>query len=138
MLLVLPEGVAPPQGISQYPLNASRRVEGRRFRAKGLRLYKEVRGTALLLAPEEERLQWNPPAGSGGAVLFADCELVLHWSDGSRSLFGRDGFKIHVDPTAWRKGKEIVASIDAELSPDLIVRMEQELSGTASRQWTRS
>ena len=130
MLLVLPEGVEPPQGISQYPLNASRRVEGRRFRAKGLRLYKEVRGTALLLAPEG--LSVESASGDRSTVLFADCELVLHWSDGSRTLFGRDGFKIHVDPTAWRKGNEIVASIDAELSPDLIVRMERELSDRIS------
>ena len=83
-----------------------------------------------MLAPEG--LSVESASGDRSTVLFADCELVLHWSDGSRTLFGRDGFKIHVDPTAWRKGKEVVASIDAEPSPDLIVRMERELSDRIS------
>lgn len=125
MLLVLPEGVEPPEGIGQYPLNASARVEGRRFPAKGLRLYKEVRRTALFLGPAG--LSAESANGDLSTVLFAECELILHWSDGSRTLFSRDGFKVHVDPTAWRNGKEIVAALDAELSPDLVVRMEREL-----------
>jgi hypothetical protein len=124
MLLVLPPDVPPPSKLEAYPLISSERVSGRRFRAKGFS--KEARRTAVVVG--DEGVSVESAAGERSTVRFASCEAVLHWPDGSRTLYGRDGFRVHVDPSAWRHGKEAVASIDAEADQELAIVMERELS----------
>jgi hypothetical protein len=56
-------------------------------------------------------------------VKYAQTEVLLAWPDGARRLIGWDGFSLHVEPTLWRKGKDIVAAIDAGVPADKQIAM---------------
>ena len=59
-------------------------------------------------------------------VLFRDVAAIVHERDGSRTLLGRDTTRLVVDPEDWRKGKGVVAAIDAAVPDELVVRAEPE------------
>jgi zinc protease len=121
-LLVVPWGTRPGRaGLNRYPLESRVRVEGRRYRLSGLRAPRDVslvlgdEGTTMIAGDEQ------------ATVLFAECEALLTWSDGRRCLWGRDGFRILVDPADWRKGRELVRLIDARVGDDVRVPMDRDL-----------
>ncbi|HET7856836.1 MAG TPA: hypothetical protein VFL41_10305 [Gaiellaceae bacterium] len=147
LLLILPEGARRPSGFSAYPMSSAKRVEGRRFSLKSLPLSKAVRRTALVVG--DDGISFEGDDGSVSTVLFDECVGMTRWADGSRTAYGRDGFRVFVDPTAWRGGKDIVRFLDERLPDELVVTMEpdleehvervQHLAGTKlDRRWTVS
>ncbi|RYJ04847.1 MAG: insulinase family protein, partial [Actinomycetales bacterium] len=68
-------------------------------------------------------LSWVGPQGQEITVEYAQCAACLAWPDGRRTLFGRDGFTLSVEPTLVEHGTEVVAAIDAAVPAQLVVRM---------------
>jgi hypothetical protein len=56
-------------------------------------------------------------------VDYRQCAGVLAWSDGSRVLYGNDGFVVRLLPWQWQDGAKAVAEVDAGLDPALVVDM---------------
>jgi hypothetical protein len=102
-------------------MSSAQRLDGRKvshFRPKGAP------------APPNEHLVVSAagvgletPDGSHVHVEFERCAGALAWRDGSRILFGHDGFAVTVLPWEWKDGQQVVAEIDAKLGKHLIVPM---------------
>ena len=73
-----------------------------------------VGSTGVSVAPGEEGLVTVP---------FEECVAVLRWDDGSRLLWGADGFRVLVEPWEWRGGPEAIAAIDHAVPVDRSVRV---------------
>ena len=56
-------------------------------------------------------------------VEFDECAASLAWDDGTRTLYGDDGFVLHVRPWEWRDGSAVTRLIDERLPSDLRVPM---------------
>jgi zinc protease len=144
-LLIVPEGTRRGrERLNPYPVQSRRRVDGRRYRLAGLRAPRDV----SLLAGDEGLT--SIIGDEQVTVLFSECEALLTWADGSRGLWGRDGFYINVEPDDWRRGRELVRFIDARatdavprvsMDRDLLERteiVERSVEGRVERGfWTR-
>jgi zinc protease len=58
-------------------------------------------------------------------VLFQDCQAVLRWQDGARTLHGDDGFRLFVHPDDWSNGDQLTAAIDHNLPAEVVVELAQ-------------
>jgi zinc protease len=121
---VVPEAVRMPDG-APGPTSTSSddRVEGTRFRRRGKGLRRRS-PESLVLGDEGATLEL-----AGGQVItvrFADCEALLAWGDGDRELIGRDGFRLWLVPSEWKRADEILARLDAGVDPDH--RVERSMS----------
>lgn len=126
ILLQTPESAgALLEGFERYPLTSPNRVSGRAHRPRGLNLRGELRKARLVVA--DDGISIISPSGDAITVFFAECCAVLRWVDGSRVLWGKDGFSLEVVPDLWRGGSEVVRRIDAALADDLVIPMEREL-----------
>jgi zinc protease len=120
-LLVTPwEGDAVVPGFEPYPLRSPSSIEGRRYRSGRLRRKADpvlVAGAdGIALVTDDAR----------PAVRFDECEAALRWSDGSRGLFSTDGFLVHLEPSEWRHGAEVVRLVDERVPPEVWVSMDAE------------
>lgn len=131
MLLVIPEGTEPPSGFEPVPAFSSDRVDGTAHRLSGLPIRADVRKARLVVGDEGVSLV----LASGDVLTVRWDQLVaaLRWPDGSRTLLGRDGFRIHVEPEAWRRGKEVVRLIDDRVPSELAIVMDPELTSRLER-----
>jgi zinc protease len=131
MLLVIPEGSEPAPGFEPMARFSPDSVAGRAYRPTGLPIRRDVRKTRLLVGAEGVSLVFE-----GGEILTVLWERVvaaMHWPDGSRTLLGLDGFRIHVEPEAWRHGKEAVRVIDERVPIELVIAMDPELTSRIER-----
>jgi zinc protease len=121
-LLVVPEGTRPGRDrLNPYPFDSKTRAEGRRYRLSGLRAPRDI---SLVLGDEAVTLISGQDQVT---VPFSECVALLTWADERRCLWGRDGFRIDIDPADWRKGRELVQSIDARVAEEVRVPMDREL-----------
>ncbi|MDQ1402890.1 MAG: zinc protease [Actinomycetota bacterium] len=56
-------------------------------------------------------------------VQFDRCPACLWWADGSRVLYGEDGFLLRVKPWEWKDGNAAIALIDSNADPTAFVAM---------------
>jgi predicted Zn-dependent peptidase len=120
-LLVTPAATA-PAGFGEFPRWSEEVVTGRRHRAAGLHLPGSAgRRTALVVG--EDGVSVVTPTGAAATVRFADCVALQRWPDGSRTLWGRDGAWLAVEPSAWRRGGDAVEAIDAAVAAETVVAM---------------
>lgn len=56
-------------------------------------------------------------------VRWAEAVGGMWWNDGSRSVLGKDGFRVLVVPADWQNGADAVRRIDASMPPGLMVAM---------------
>jgi zinc protease len=124
LLALVPESVGELEGLSPYPLSAPEVFTGRRFRPRGLRLRPAADDPKLVLG--EEGVMIEGP-GSRTAVRFDRCVAALRYQDGSRTLLSEDGFYLIVEPALWKGGAEIVAELDARVSPEVVVPVNPAL-----------
>lgn len=123
LLLLIPEEGARPAGrFVLYPTTPPYRVEGKRFGRRGLPFRREGEERELHVGDEGVTLVGTEVAAS---VRFRDVEGVLRWVDGSRTLIGADATYVTVDPSIWRRGAEAVALVDAAISDDRVVRIDE-------------
>jgi zinc protease len=131
MLLLVPEGTAHPEGFHEISPFSTERLEGKAYRPKGLPIFKEPRKARLMVGDEGVTLL--VPDGELLTVRWDSLVTVLRWADGSRTMLGSDGFRVHVDPDLWRHGDDIVQAIDARSPDGLVVVMEPALTSRVER-----
>lgn len=126
MLLVVPEETPAPDGrFTPYPVSSPERVSGRSLALRGLNLGREARRTRLVVG--DDGISVLTADGGAATVRFDECVAVERWASGARALWGADGFRVEVEPEAWRDGDRVVRTIDERISPTLVVPMEREV-----------
>ncbi len=94
MIMIVPSHVAPPARCRPYPHFSERAVSGRRLRVKGMSGWLSARRAGVILGEEGLTAIYGDEKFS--TVDWSDCEVVLHWSNGSVVVIGRDGDRVPV------------------------------------------
>ena len=94
MIMIVPSHVAPPDRWRPYPHFSERAVSGRRLRVKGMSGWLSARRAGVILGEEGLTAIYGDEKYS--TVKWSDCEVVLHWSNGSVMVIGRDGDRVPV------------------------------------------
>jgi peptidase M16-like protein len=94
MIMIVPSHVAPPDRCRPYPHFSTRAVSGRRLRVKGMSGWLSARRAGVILGDEGLTAIYGDEKFS--TVEWNDCEVVLHWSNGSVMVIGRDGDRVPV------------------------------------------
>jgi hypothetical protein len=131
MLLVLPDGSGLPEGFTEVPRYSQTRVEGTAYRPSGFPVRAESRKPRLVVGDEGASLVFADAAAA--TVRWDTLVGVLRWPDGARTLLDLDGFRVHVEPAAWRRGKEIVRKLDERTPGELVIVMEPALTSKVDR-----
>ena len=110
-----------PATMREISMSSPNRLDGRRLS------HPHRRGTP---PPPKERLVVagvgigvEKDDGSHVHVEYERCAGALAWRDGTRVLFGEDGFVLTVRPWEWSEGSTAVAEIDSKLNQGLVVPM---------------
>ena len=115
---LVPAGSETPEWPFTYASTwSSRRVEG----AKHVAIHADAWGRYLLagedgvtVAVEEDKVV---------TVRFDHCEAAGWWDDGSRVLWGRDGFVVSFQPWQWKSGSKVSELIDRRVPSGRRVHM---------------
>jgi zinc protease len=94
MIMIVPSHVALPTRCRPFPHFSERAVSGRRLRVKGLAGWLSARRAGVILG--EEGLSAIYGDETVTTIEWRDCEVVLHWSNGSVVVIGRDGDRVPV------------------------------------------
>ena len=94
MIMIVPSHVAPPDRCRPYPHFSERAVRGRRLRVKGMSGWLSARRAGVIVGEEGLTAIYGDEKFS--TVEWSDCEVVLHWSNGSVMVIGRDGDRVPV------------------------------------------
>ncbi len=124
LLVVMPGTATALAGrFTMYPVDSPQRVEGRRFRRRGLPFrQRDNTERELVLGKDGVTLYGEDYART---VMFDSC-VACERVDECRGLWSRDGFFIWIDPAIWRNGDEIVRAVDARLPANLVIDAEAE------------
>src|SRR5438105_662377 len=136
-IALVPDGVAVLDSrFTAVPIWSADATAGREYRLRPPRTAVQGQMYRLLVGESAVSLAHGP--GQFVTVPYRDCQAVLAWDDGSRTLFSADSFRLHVRPADWAGGDKITQALDAHLSKDLGVPMgprpnpdPESLSGTA-------
>jgi len=104
-----------------YPMWSATSVGGRRFEAAGRRFPWSKRTQQLVVG--SEGVTWLNDQGRPATVRYEDCVGMLVATDGGRWLYGRDGFRVIVKASEWKRGGAAVAAVDAAIPSDLVIRL---------------
>ena len=126
LLILPPTCPPPPTRFLQYPSFSSTTIEGRQFRettasfpwSKGPRLV--VGGSGVSLVIDKDRSITVP---------YASCAAAIRYPGGVLDVFGEDGFRVRVDPCAWRKGEEAVDSLIELVPVGRLLRIQEAAAG---------
>ena len=106
MIMIVPSHLRPPTRSRPYPHFSERAVTGKRLRVKGMAGWLSSRRAGVILG--EEGLTAIYGEGQFATIEWSDCEVVLHWSNGSVVAIGRDGDRVPVLVDSFgRKGAQI-------------------------------
>ena len=94
MIMIVPSHVTLPTRCRPYPHFSERAVSGRRLRVKGLSGWLSARRAGMILG--EEGLSAIYGDETVTTIEWKDCEVVLHWSNGTVMVIGRDGDRVPV------------------------------------------
>jgi hypothetical protein len=123
-LLRLPPTCPPPHTrFHQYPAWSRGAVEGRSFRtaaarfpwSKGPRLVVGDSGASLVIGNDRAI-----------TVEFGTCAVAVLYPGEVLEMYGRDGFRIRVEPEQWREGGRAVASLLELLPGECVLRIEAQ------------
>ncbi|MBM6399402.1 insulinase family protein [Phycicoccus sonneratiae] len=101
-------------GLSAVPASSSSAVEGREHPVRG------GGRTTLVIGVEGVTLR---SAAGLVTVRYRDLAAMESFADGGRWLVGRDGFRVHVEPTVYELGPDEVARIDEAVDAARVVRL---------------
>jgi zinc protease len=101
-------------GFTAAPSGSSSAVEGREHPVRG--------GGRATLVIGVEGVTLRSAAGLV-TVRYRDLAAMESFADGGRWLVGRDGFRVHVEPTVYDLGPDEVARIDEAVDAARIVRL---------------
>jgi len=121
-LLMVPESVSmlDPR-FTPLPNWSTEQVSGREYR---LRLPgNDMRTKLNRLVLGEEGITRTLGPGKAVTVRFRDCAIANIWNDGSWSLIGRDGWRLHIRPADWKDGNQISETLERRIPAELRVAM---------------
>ena len=104
---------------ARYPIDSARRVEGRRYRRRGLPTRARRAGERDLIVGEEgitlagEDYLWT--------VHFDEIAAAMYFEDGFIVFYGLDGHEIVVDPAIWRRSREITDTLERAIPREVVV-----------------
>jgi zinc protease len=109
MLWCVPPGVTVP-GVPTAPLGSSDRVQGSRFTPPIGQLQ------TTYLDVSVDGITWvDEKADHRTTIRWPECTAALGYDDGTRILFGRDGFRIALFPERWARFDELRKYVDRHL-----------------------
>jgi zinc protease len=85
---------------------------------------RSVRGAVAALTIGEDGAMLTAGEGQNVTVPYDEVAALLRWNDDKRMMIGKDGFVLRLDPRAWPDGSALLASIEALVSPDLVVTLD--------------
>jgi hypothetical protein len=94
LIMIVPSHVAPPDRCRPYPHFSERAVSGKRLRVKGMSGWLSARRAGVILG--DEGLTAIYGEDQFATIEWSDCEVVLHWLNGSVVVIGRDGDRVPV------------------------------------------
>jgi hypothetical protein len=94
MIMLVPSHVRLPGRFRPFPHFSERAVSGRRLRVKGLAGWLSARQAGVILGEEGLSAIYSEKALT--TIEWGDCEAVLHWSNGSLVVIGRDADRLPV------------------------------------------
>lgn len=100
---------------AQIPVSINPPVTGRMVRA----LNPVANPETLVIGPDGVSLRL--PDGSANTVRYSSLAAALRFDDGSLHLVDKDALLLIVDPSAWRKGKDICREIIEHVAPNLVL-----------------
>jgi hypothetical protein len=89
----------------------------------GLRLGLSPTGRNIRLTLAESGITFGFDQHRLITVWFDRVAGMLTWSDGSRTLYGTDAFRIHLCPSDWKNGPAIIRWLDRHVPEELKVSM---------------
>jgi len=101
-------------GFVQAPEKSENRLTGKEFASRNKDDSSVVVGV--------EGLSIISP-GNLVTVKYADVVAMQAYPDGARTLFGRDGFRIHLEPTIFPVSRQMLAEIDAAVPASAVVTL---------------
>jgi hypothetical protein len=125
-LLVGPVSERPGVGSSlpwhDYPGRSVLALDGRRFDLASRRLPWQPRTEQLVVGLDG--VTWLDAQERPVTVRYRDVVGLVVEADGTRWLFGRDGFRVIVNPAAWKHGAEAAAAVDRNVPAELTIRLQ--------------
>lgn len=89
----------------------------------GLRLGLSTVGRHIRLTVGDEGVTFALDGSRQVTVWFDRCAAMSQWTDGSRTLYGNDGFRLHICPRDWHDGQQLVRWIDRHVPKEKLVAM---------------
>lgn len=124
VLVQVPSGVAVPQPWTPAPLQTTQPVHGGSTHAR-------LGGTAQLrVSADGVSLEEGT---SHLTVRYSGLAALAQWDDGGRILIGEDGVHVTVEPTLWRRGRRVIALVDAAVPPGKAVPLGQRDAAAVPR-----
>jgi tetratricopeptide (TPR) repeat protein len=133
LLGIAPGGSIPGGRFKRYPTDSRHRVEGRRYRRRGLPIVgRKDNEQELIVGDEGVTL-----VGEDGAleekyvktVLFDELAGAVVFADDVIQLYGLDGHDIVIDPSIWRRSRGLLAEVEKSIPTDRLVDLRGEASG---------
>jgi zinc protease len=94
MIMIVPSHIGLPKRFRPFPHFSERAVSGRRLRVKGMAGWLSARRAGMILGEEGLTAIYGDETFT--TIEWADCEVVLHWSNGNAIVIGRDGDRVPV------------------------------------------
>jgi len=101
-------------GFVQAPEQSEVRLAGKEFASRN-------KDDSLVVVGPEGLSMVAP--GSLATVRYADVVAMQTYPDGARTLFGRDGFRIHLEPTIYPVDAASLKAIDAAVPAQVVVAL---------------
>jgi len=121
-LLVMAPGKfkVPSARFTPVPVWSAERVTG--FTV-GLRLGLSTVGRNIQLTVAKEGVTFAFDGSRLITIWFGRIAAVLQWTDGSRTLHGNDGFRLHLCPRDWHDGERLIRWIEGQVPKEKLVAM---------------
>jgi hypothetical protein len=120
LVMAPPKFKQPTARFTPVPTWSAQRVTGMTV---GLRLGLSTVGRKIRLTVAKDGVTLAFDASRLITIWFDRCAAMLQWTDGSRTMYGNDGFRLHICPRDWHDGEQLVRWIDRQVAKEKLVVM---------------
>jgi zinc protease len=130
LLGISPDGSIPGGRFTRYPVDSTRRVEGRRYKRRGLPVIGRKDNERELVVGREGVTLFGDDETIGEqyvrTVFFGELAAAVYFGDGVIQLYGRDGHEIVVEPAIWRRSGDLGDTLEQAIPTDLVIDLRAE------------
>lgn len=120
LLTIVPPAVAVlDRRLTAVPAWSTTEASGRTYRLRAPESAVVDQMTSLTVGETAISLRVGP--GKVVTIPYSECVAARVWDDGSRTLFSRDSFRMHVRPDDWKDGAEVAKALERNLPRDVLV-----------------